>query len=452
MNILKLLLLLGLVSLQMYACPICAIISPYTNVSLEVNTSDNKITEIETKLVLTKEFTNELKLIYDKNINGNLDFDEVKEIKEAFQSYAETKNYMTHISYSEIVNKKTSNEFLVKDLKAYIQNEILHLKYKLVLNYELKNNYALYIKMQDEENYFLLNFDKNSLHFNNVNTKKIIKENEVIFLINTNQDFTSLAKNAKHEKKEKAIIKKDEVDIKEESFLSIYTHKIKYYLLKVKDGDIKALIILCFISFLYGIIHALGPGHGKTLSFSYFSSKKSTYIKAAMISLSSSFIHILGAMLLVLISVFILESSLNNFVSNSVEVLSKIAAIFIIVLASFILYKKLRRKHSASCSCCNSNNNKQDLYFIITSGLVPCPGTVILFIYAFMLKTYYAVLLASIFISLGMAVIMFVSSFFAISLKNISKNSKNITNIIEIISPIVMFILGVFLYFNASLL
>ncbi len=235
----------------------------------------------------------------------------------------------------------------------------------------------------------------------------------------------------------------------EETFLSKYTKKVKYYLLKVKNGESKALLILCFLSFLYGIIHALGPGHGKTLSFSYFSSTKSTYFKAFLISLSSSFIHILGALLLVLISIFILESTLNNFVSNSIELLSKIAAVFIIILSIFILYKKLKKKNNCSC-CCSSK--KQDLYFILTSGLIPCPGTVILFIYAFMLKTYYAVFLASIFISFGMALVMFLSSFFALSLKNLSKSSKNITNVIEIISPIFMLALGVFLYFNASLL
>lgn len=450
MKYFKYIVLIVLATANMFACPICAISSPYTEVSLEVNTQNNKITDIETKLVVTNEFTNELKLIYDTNLNDNLDYDELVEIKNAFESYALSKNYMTHISYDELVNKTTSKDFKVKDLTAYIQNGVLHFKYKILLDFTLVNSYVLYIKMIDEERFFLLNFDKNSIFFNNVNTEKIIKENEVVFLINKTQNFVQSKRNVE---KEKEITNKNAKE--DESFLQAYTKKVKQYLLKIKNGETKALFILCIFSFLYGLIHALGPGHGKSLAFSYFSSTKSTYLKAGLISLTSSLIHILGALILVLISIFVLESTLNNFVGNTVEILSKVAAIFIILLSIFIFYKKVRRKHKASCSCCsghNSTTKKQDLYFILTSGLVPCPGTVILFIYAFTLKTYFAVILASIFISLGMAVIMFASSFFAIGLKNISKNSKNITNIIEYISPLVMLILGVFLYFNASFL
>ncbi|MBA7658347.1 hypothetical protein ES703_66297 [subsurface metagenome] len=36
----------------------------------------------------------------------------------------------------------------------------------------------------------------------------------------------------------------------------------------------RALFIIVFVSLIYGMIHALGPGHGKTLTFSYFLSKK----------------------------------------------------------------------------------------------------------------------------------------------------------------------------------
>lgn len=445
----KYLIFILLATFQMYACSICAITSPYTTISLEVNTMDNRISSIETKLVLTKIFTDELKLIYDTNLNKILDSKELKVIEDAFISYNSTNNYMTHISYAKVINKDKSIPFKVKDFKIYVQNDILHIKYKVILDLEIKNNYILYIKMIDEQKYFTLNIDANSTFFNNIITEKIVKENEAIFLIKESTDI--LKENIAKTKIDSINIKKEETLKKEETFLSIYTNKIKIYLLKIKDGDTKALIILCFISLLYGIIHALGPGHGKTLSFSYFSSTESSYLKALVISVLSSFIHILGALILVLVSIFILESTLNNFVVNSIEILSKTAAIFIIILSVYIFYKTVKNKNSCAC-CHNSSNKKQDLYFILTAGLVPCPGTVVLFIYAFMLKTYYAVFIASIFISLGMALVLFSSSFFAMSLKNITKNSKNITNIIEFLSPIFMLTLGVFLYLNASFL
>jgi ABC-type nickel/cobalt efflux system permease component RcnA len=94
---------------------------------------------------------------------------------------------------------------------------------------------------------------------------------------------------------------------------------------------------------------------------------------------------------------------------------------------------------------------KKDLYFVLTAGLIPCPGTVILFIYAFMLKTYFAVILASIFISLGMGLVIFASSFLGVSVQKVSEKSHKLTNFLEYLSPVVMFLLGVLLFLNAQM-
>jgi len=72
------------------------------------------------------------------------------------------------------------------------------------------------------------------------------------------------------------------------------------------------------------------------------------------------------------------------------------------------------------------------LIFVLTAGIIPCPGTVLLFVYAFLLKTYFAVILASISISLGMALVIFASSFLGVSLNKASSKSKKLVNILEI--------------------
>ncbi|MFV0564003.1 hypothetical protein [Malaciobacter mytili] len=142
------------------------------------------------------------------------------------------------------------------------------------------------------------------------------------------------------------------------------------------------------------------------------------------------------------------------------------------LLAFYILLQKLNNKGCSCSSCSNkgiswsikpsnnlkANNNisfqksnkKSDLYFILTAGLIPCPGTVILFIYAFVLKTYFAVILASFSISLGMGLVIFASSFLGVSLHKLSDKSHKLTNLLELISPIIMFILGLLLLFSAK--
>ena len=41
----------------------------------------------------------------------------------------------------------------------------------------------------------------------------------------------------------------------------------------------KMLFLIILITFIYGAVHALGPGHGKTLTFSYFLSEETNIKK-----------------------------------------------------------------------------------------------------------------------------------------------------------------------------
>lgn len=449
-----------------FSCALCTIYSPETKVSLKVNSSDTKITSMDVTWILTPEFTNQLKEIYDTNLDNTLDNNELAFIQKAFVDYASLKNFMTHISYGQTINKEVSDKVEVFKYETKIINGILHFFYSIKLDYDIKNDYSLYVNINDDENYFILLLQKDYLVFKNkAKIAKIVDNQSVIFLIS----------NAVIEKnKEEKEIQEQQIlqEVKKTTILDEFILKVKKYLLEVQKGNSLALFTLLFASFIYGIIHALGPGHGKTLAFSYFTSNKSSYKKAFIISLSSAFIHILGALILVFISVFILENLLSNFVNDSIKALTQISAVLIMLLAFYILLQKLNNK-SCSCSACKSSgiswttgslnslkandkisfkksNKKSDLYFILTAGLIPCPGTVILFIYAFVLKTYIAVLLASFAISLGMGLVIFASSFLGVSLHKISSKSHKITKLLELISPIIMFILGLLLLLTAK--
>ena len=188
------------------------------------------------------------------------------------------------------------------------------------------------------ENYFILLLVKNAIKINApFKTEQIINRQSVVFHIKSNE-------NIKMDSTEEEAIPEIKItnikeNPKEKTLLSNFSKKVKEYLVKIENGDDYTLFILLGISFLYGIIHALGPGHGKSLAFSYFASNKSSYLKAFWISQASAFVHIIGALLLVMVSVFILQSMLNNFVNDSVEILTKLSAVMIIVLAIYILYK-----------------------------------------------------------------------------------------------------------------
>ena len=487
----KIFILLTLFSYTLYGCTICTIYSPETQVSIDIHADDKKIYDAKVTWVLSKEFTDQLKLIYDSNQNNNLDKNELEPIEESIIDYVKPKNSLAHISYDKVVNKDSSKKINVKEYKTFVKNSRLHFYYDITLNYDVIKDNALYIKIDDDEKFFILLLAKDGIKFNApFKYEQVVDKKSAIFYINANvktQELKTI------EKLEEVVIKKKELEEsssltkesqqvektenKDEGLLANYSKKVKEYLVKIERGDDYALFVLLFISFLYGIIHALGPGHGKSLAFSYFASNKSSFIKAFWVSQASAFIHIVGALVLVMVSVFLLQSMLNNFVNDSVEILTKVSAIMIMLLAAYILYNKLTNKPHSCSACCSDHSHeptnttsawsttkpvnttslkpnfmKKDLYFVLTAGLIPCPGTVVLFIYAFILKTYFAVILASIFISLGMGLVIFASSFLGVSVHKLSERSQKLTNVLEILAPIVMFILGILLFLNAEVL
>lgn len=481
----KIFLFLFISSSALYGCAICTVYSPETKFYIEVDASPKKINTAKVTWVLTKDFTDSLKEVYDKNANNFFDKDELELIGEAIYEYVIPRDYLVQLSYSKTLDKNSFLPINVSEKRVYIKNSILHFDYTIDLNFEVKNEHALYFRVSDDENYFILvHFDKLSKinKIEDVKTTKVFTREELIF------NFTlegALAQNSEKQNnieqieqtnekvEEQTLYEEQNKKEEKESLLKDFVKKVKYYLVRIENGDNLALLMLLVVSFVYGVIHALGPGHGKSLAFSYFMANKSSYTKAFAISQASAFIHIVGALILVIVSIFVLQSVLNNFVNDSVEILTKFSAVLIMALAIYILYRKLKNKGCSCSSCCSTpaktsqspwstskpqtvnslkpNFMKQDLYFVITSGIIPCPGTVVLFIYAFVLETYFAVILASIAISFGMGLVIFASSFLGVSVKNLSEKSHKITYALEIIAPIVMFILGIFLFLNAQI-
>ena len=470
----------------LFGCALCSVYTPKTHVTTSIKADKTHIKTLSVNWSFAPEFTKELMQLYDLDLDASFNEKELKLIEDALIAYLEPKNFLTKISYDKQINEK-SNPFEIKNYKMTYKNSVLNFDYNIDLNYKIYDKNILNINIFDNENYFFIIFEekKQLLNIPYKMTRKV-GLNDVSFTIN-DPSLPTFQEEEKIEIKvepveEKIIIEQskniEEKNI-EENLLDKFTYNVKKYLVDIEKGEDKyALFFLLMASFLYGVLHALGPGHGKALAFSYFSARKSTYLEAFGISLATAFVHIIGSLILVLVSVFVLQSVLNRFMEDSISYITAFSAVIIMLLALYILYRKLSKKTDACCACnvdlqstsfsispanmnfikTNTNkpilntkrSKKQDLIFVLTAGIIPCPGTVLLFVYAFLLKTYFSVILASIAISVGMAVIIFASSFLGVSLHKVSSKSGKITNIVEIVAPIFMFILGLILLLNSS--
>ena len=484
----RLLILSLLLKSILFGCSLCSIYSPRTDIAIDINADKTFIKDAKFTWTFSKIFSDELMRIYDVNLDGTFSKKELEPIKASLLKYIEELNYLTFISYSkEIVEE--SRDLDVIESTLFFKKGILSFEYTANLNYKIIDKNELYIRIYDESEYFSIFLDEMKQSFTiPYNVKKVYAEDNISYKIDAPElknsieivkdklEVEEIKPTIAESFKEENLVKVNDTE-SEVKTLDKFVQKIKEYLLAVEKGDDKyAMVFLLFASFVYGMIHALGPGHGKALAFSYFSSRKSSYSQAFAISFLTAFIHIVGALVLVSISIFIIEGIFSSFLDDTISYITKTSAVLIMLLALYILYRKLKNK-SCACSACNipdtknqmfavpetksnfvfknpssvhvkAKNKNENLLFVLTAGLIPCPGTVILFVYAFILETYLSVFLASIFISLGMGIVIFASSFLGVSLHKVSTKSSKFTNFLEIASPIFMFFLGLFLLLN----
>jgi nickel/cobalt exporter len=106
-----------------------------------------------------------------------------------------------------------------------------------------------------------------------------------------------------------------------------------------KDGS--AAWGLITISFLYGIFHAAGPGHGKAVIASYMIADNATWKRGAFLAVVSAFVQACVAVAFVGIAVLIFGATARN-MSFAATVIEIVAYSLIVLLGLYLLWNKGR--------------------------------------------------------------------------------------------------------------
>ncbi|MEA1955705.1 MAG: high frequency lysogenization protein HflD [Campylobacterota bacterium] len=210
------------------------------------------------------------------------------------------------------------------------------------------------------------------------------------------------------------------------------------------EASITATLTIIGVAFLYGLIHATGPGHGKALVAFYFTSNKSDYKKAFKMGYLISVFHAFSALIFTFGIYFILEKMFRKNFNEFSSIAMSISAVMIILVGLYLVYEAYMGRKDKEKKI--KKSNKSEVAVAFSAGIVPCPGVMTIVLFCIILGQYTLGILSAVAMSIGMGLTISLAGIFSIA---INKKAGNFLNsygfILEMLGAFLVLCLGSFL-------
>lgn len=174
---------------------------------------------------------------------------------------------------------------------------------------------------------------------------------------------------------------------------------------RLDAGDSSMYLYILAVAFIYGLVHALGPGHGKMVIASYFLVRQAKVKEALKAGFLTSIIHTLTALSLTALLFIFFQNSITQYFKDINANMYKVSAIFIISIALYLLYETIKDKDVHEDEVDKKEIKNKSLFSVALSiGIVPCPGVMTIVLFSMILGYYYLGVLSAIIMSVGMGI------------------------------------------------
>lgn len=207
-----------------------------------------------------------------------------------------------------------------------------------------------------------------------------------------------------------------------------------------EENSLLSIVTILGISLIYGIIHALGPGHGKALVAGYFLGNNHSYKKAFKMGYLISFIHALSALSITFFVYYILTVIFSKTFQDTSIYITKASGLLIIAIGIYLFFQHRHQKQQEQSS------NKSDLAVAFGAGIVPCPGVMTVVLFSIMMGKVYVGVAAAILMSIGMGLTISLSAILATATRK--KSNQKISNIFPYIGNSMIILLGSYLFLS----
>ena len=189
--------------------------------------------------------------------------------------------------------------------------------------------------------------------------------------------------------------------------------EVSFHMNAIERGEnFGAFLLALAIAFAYGAVHALGPGHGKFVIVSYFLGREARVMRGVVLAIQIAIVHVIAAVVIVWLADAVLRGGFGLGLS---EIPGVRAASFLIIvgIGLYMLYRAVRaslRPRSRGAGGHHHHHHRDHDHdhhsghghghghghshghghggraeggvLALAAGMVPCPGAVLIMLYA----------------------------------------------------------------------
>lgn len=259
--------------------------------------------------------------------------------------------------------------------------------------------------------------------------------------------------------------------------------EINRRLIAVRDGHGPGVIFAgLLIAFLYGVFHALGPGHGKTVIVGYFLGRGGSIAHGMAMAAWIALSHVIGA----IVVVGLVHVALVNMLATPVEEnlwlrLASYGAILLIGLVMLFLALRDRRHAHAHAHGHHGHDHhghgdhghdhahhdthhghshslrglREQKLLAVAAGFIPCSGAILILVFAFTNGILLMGMLMTLFIAIGMGLTLAALGIASVLAHHQVRlrfaNGKAMGMVFSLLGPLLITAIGALLFSGALL-
>ena len=241
----------------------------------------------------------------------------------------------------------------------------------------------------------------------------------------------------------------------------------------MKSGDWDAIWKFLAICLVYGMLHALGPGHGKSIVVGYFIARRGRWRQGVALGAGITVTHTMSAVLLLLILYAIFKATVfaafetgRIGIERASYALIMLTGVLLVVLAIRDVFKSHK-----GCGCCARMESaegavaesklppiarwREILGVAAVTGIVPCPAVALIVLFCLLNSMVALSLLGALVICIGMTITNVAFGIAAVAFrKGIDKGSAHtriatkIYTVATLAGGVIIFVSGLLLFTN----